>query len=95
MIPKHRLPTHPGQVLLLEFMEPLDLTQVAFAAHLGVSVQRLNELINGKRGVTPDTAWLLASALRTTPQFWMNLQTTYDLSVHKPERSVRPIAKSA
>ena len=95
MIPKHRLPTHPGQILLLEFMEPLGLTQVAFAAHLDISVQRLNELINGKRGVTPETAWLLASALRTTPQFWMNLQTTFDLAARKPERRVRPIAKSA
>ena len=91
MIPKHRLPTHPGQVLLREFMEPLDLTQVAFAAHLGVSVQRLNELIKGKRGVTPETAWLLASALRTTPQFWMNLQTTYDLARERPETKIKLI----
>ena len=95
MIPKNRLPTHPGQILLLEFMAPLEITQVAFAQHLGISVQRLNELINGKRGVTPETAWLLASALRTSPQFWMNLQATYDLATHKPDRSIMPIAKSA
>jgi antitoxin HigA-1 len=95
MIPKNRLPTHPGQILLLEFMVPLELTQVAFAKHLGISVQRLNELINGKRGVTPETAWLLSSALRTSPQFWMNLQATYDLATHKPDRTIAPIANSA
>ena len=49
------------------------------AAHLGVPVQRINELIRGKRGVTPETAWLLSEALNTTPEFWVNLQTAYDL----------------
>ncbi|MCX6548613.1 MAG: HigA family addiction module antitoxin, partial [Acidobacteria bacterium] len=56
MIPSHRTPTHPGEVLLEEFLNPLGITQVGLAAHIGVPVQRVNELIRGKRGVTPGTA---------------------------------------
>lgn len=67
MPPQNRTPTHPGEILLEEFWMPLGVTQVAFAAHLGVPIQRINELVRGKRGVTPDTAWLLALALNTTP----------------------------
>ena len=62
MLPKKRIPTHPGEVLSEEFLEPLGLTQVALAAHLGVPVQRINELVRGKRGVTPETAPLCISA---------------------------------
>ena len=65
-------------------------SQVAFAAHLGIPVQRLNELVRGKRGITPDTAWLLSQALGTTPDFWMNLQAAYDLAVCRPPRSIKP-----
>ena len=89
MLPTHRLPTHPGEMLLKEFLEPLELSQVAFARHLGIPVQRLNELIRGKRGITPETAWLLSQALGTTPQVWTNLQASYDLATHKPQRRVR------
>ena len=64
----------------------------AFAAHLGVPVQRINELIRGKRGVTPDTAWLLSQALNTTPEFWLNLQTAHDLARSRPASSVRRLA---
>ena len=60
MLPKHRIPTHPGEILLEEFLKPMGVTQVAFAQHIGVSVQRVNELVRGKRGITPDTAWLLS-----------------------------------
>ena len=67
ILPKNRIPTHPGEVLNEEFLKPLGLTQVALAAHLGVPVQRINELVRGKRGVTPETAWLLAGAFGTTP----------------------------
>ena len=86
MIPEHRIPTHPGEVLSAEYLVPLGMTQVAFAAHLGVPVQRINEIIRGKRGVTPETAWLLSQALGTTPEFWINLQAQYDLEV--AERAV-------
>jgi antitoxin HigA-1 len=92
MIPENRIPTHPGIVLEEEFLLPLGLTQVALARHLGVSTQRVNELIRGKRGVTPQTAWLLAGAFGTTPQFWLNLQTNYDLAMSRPRQTVQPLA---
>ena len=84
MIPDNRVPTHPGVILSQEFLEPLGVSQVPFAAHLGVPVQRINELVRGKRGVTPETAWLLALALDTTPEFWINLQTAHDLARSRP-----------
>ena len=93
MIPKHRTPTHPGEVLQEEFLVPLGITQVALAQHLGVSLQRVNEIIRGKRGITADTAWLLAQALNTSPEFWLTLQATYDLAQTKPARSVRKLKK--
>ena len=86
-IPTHRVPTHPGEILLHEFLVPMELTQVRLAAHLSVPVQRINELVKGKRGITPETAWLLAGAFETTPDFWMNLQAQYDLSVHRPAKA--------
>lgn len=79
MIPKHRSPTHAGEILLEEFLKPLNLTQVQAAEKMGISVNRLNELIRGKRGVTADTALRLAKLLKTTPEFWLNLQNAYDL----------------
>ncbi|MDP3719950.1 MAG: HigA family addiction module antitoxin [Acidobacteriota bacterium] len=79
MIPKHRPPTHAGEILLEEFLKPLNLTQVQAAEKMGISLNRLNELIRGKRGVTADTALRLAKLLKTTPEFWLNLQNAYDL----------------
>jgi addiction module HigA family antidote len=93
VIPENRIPTHPGVILNQEFLAPLGVSQVAFAAHLSVPVQRINELVRGKRGVTPETAWLLSEALNTTPEFWVNLQTTYDLARSRPARPVEPLAK--
>ena len=93
MIAENRVPTHPGEVLLAEFLEPLGLTQVALAEHLEVPVQRINELVRGKRGVTSETAWLLAGALGTTPEFWINLQTNHDLALARPSGRVRRIRK--
>ena len=66
-LPKN--PTPPGKMLVEEFLKPLGLTQVAFAEHLGVSFKRINEIVNGKRSVTPETAWLFSQALGTSPQF--------------------------
>ena len=94
MLPSNRIPTHPGEILLQDFLNPLGLTQVAFAEHIGVSVQRINELVRGKRGVTPETAWLPAQALRTTPEFWINLQANYDLATTKPKRSIKPVRRA-
>jgi addiction module HigA family antidote len=95
MIPENRISTHPGVVLEEEFLTPMGLTQVALAKHLGVSTQRINELIRGKRGVTPETAWLLAGAFGTTPQFWLNLQANYDLSANRPNRAIEPLIQAA
>ncbi len=73
-------PFHPGEILLEEFLTPMDTTQSAFAERLGWTRTRLNELIKGKRGITADAALDLAQALNTTPKLWMNLQATWDLA---------------
>ncbi len=88
-------PTHPGEMLLEEFLKPMGLTQSAFADHIGVSFKRINEIVNGRRAITPETAWLLSQALGTTPQFWMNLQTTYDLVHRRTKRGVARIKSLA
>jgi len=79
MIPAHRKPTHPGDILLHEFLEPMGLTQMELAHRMGVPIQRVNTLVNGKRDMTAETAVLLSRALKTTPEFWMNLQDACDL----------------
>ena len=89
MIPPHRTATHPGVILLKEFLEPLEITQKALAKHVDVPIQRINEIVRGKRGVTPETAWLLSEALDTTPEFWLNLQSCHDLSAHRPEHHIQ------
>lgn len=78
-LPTHRPPTHPGEMLLEEFLKPLGITQSAFAARLGVSFPRLNEVINGKRSVTPDTALRLARVTGMSADFWLGLQQDWDL----------------
>ena len=95
MIPKHRIPTHPGEVLLAEFLRPLGISQTALASHLGTSLQRINELVNGKRAITPDTAWALAAALGTTPELWVQLQANHDLARARPSRPVRRRLRAA
>lgn len=79
MLPKNRPPTAPGEILRDEFLVPMGMTQVQLAQKMGVPIQRINTLITGKRGVTPETAILLSRILKTSPQFWMNLQTNFDL----------------
>jgi antitoxin HigA-1 len=93
MLPENRISTHPGEILKEEFLGPLGITQVAFARHIGVPLQRVNEIIRGKRGVTPTTAWLFSQALGTTPQFWMNLQNDYDLSSRRPLQIIDRLVK--
>ena len=73
----------------------LQITQVALAEHLKVPVQRINELVRGKRGVTPETAWLLSQALNTTPEFWLNLQAAYDLAITRPARQVSRLRRAS
>jgi addiction module HigA family antidote len=93
MLPANRIPTHPGVILKEEFCEPLGITQVELASHIGVPVQRINEIINGKRSISPETAWLLAEAFETSPEFWLNLQTNHDLAKKRPERRVPALNK--
>ena len=79
MLPKNRPPTHPGEILLEEFLKPRGMSQSALSAHLEIPLQRVNTIVNGKRGITAETAILLARFFETTPELWMNLQTQYDL----------------
>ena len=72
-------PTHPGEMLLEEFLNPQGVTQVEAARHLGMSTTRLNEIIRGKRGISADTAWRLGDWLGTGPEVWMDLQSKWDL----------------
>ena len=95
LLPENRIPTHPGEVLREEFLIPLEITQVTLAKHLGIPVQRVNEIVRGKRGITPDTAWLLSQAFGTTPEFWMNLQVAYDLARNKPKQRVALLVSTA
>ena len=85
MLPKNRKPIHPGEILWEEFLEPKEMTQQEMAKKMGVPVQRVNTLINGKRGITPETALLLAGILGTTPQFGMNRQANHDLYAAQQE----------
>lgn len=78
-IPTNRTPTHPGEMLLEEFLVPMGLTQRELADAIHVPYQRVNDLVNGRRGVTPDTALRLAKYFSNTAAFWMNLQTRWDL----------------
>jgi antitoxin HigA-1 len=79
MLPKYRPPTSPGEMLLEEFLKPLGMTQTELAKQMGVPIQRVNTLINGKRGVTAETALLLAKIFKNSPQFWLGLQMDCDL----------------
>ncbi|MER3435864.1 MAG: addiction module antidote protein, HigA family [Armatimonadota bacterium] len=79
MIPKNRKPTHPGEILLEEFLKPLGISQTELAKKIDIPIQRVNTLINGKRDMTAETAILLSRALKTSSEFWMNLQVAYDL----------------
>jgi addiction module HigA family antidote len=81
-------PFHPGEILLEEFLEPMETTQAAFAQKLGWTRARLNELIKGKRGITATAALDLAEVLGTSPKLWMNLQATYDLDKAAKARRV-------
>lgn len=91
MIPKNRVTTHPGTILLKEYLEPMGLTQKGLADHLDIPIQRVNEIVRGKRGVSPDTAWLLSEAFDTSPEFWLNLQSMHDLSSNRPNRHIKSL----
>jgi addiction module HigA family antidote len=79
MLPKNRRPTHPGKILREEYLEPLEMTQQQLADALGITRVRINEIILGKRSITPDTAFRLSKYFNTTPDFWLNLQQNIDM----------------
>jgi len=86
-VPTHRPPTHPGEMLLEEFLNPMGITQKELADHIRVPYQRINEIINGRRGVTPSTALRLAKFFNMSADFWMNLQLRWDLYFAQQDES--------
>ena len=78
-VPSHRAPTHPGEMLSEEFLNPMGLTQRALAEAIHVPYQRINEIVNGKRGITPSTALRLAKYFGMSADFWINVQLRWDL----------------
>lgn len=78
-LPTHRAPTHPGKMLREEFLVPLGITQRDLATAIHVPYQRVNELVDGKRGITPSTALRLSRYLGTSAGFWLNLQQAWDV----------------
>jgi antitoxin HigA-1 len=88
-IPTHRSPTHPGEMLLEEFLNPMHLTQRELADAIQVPYQRINEIVNGRRGITPSTALRLSKFFGVSADFWMNLQLRWDLYIaHNEEQEV-------
>ncbi|GAB4486664.1 MAG: hypothetical protein Fur0016_16330 [Anaerolineales bacterium] len=86
-VPTHRPPTHPGEMLLEEFLVPMGMTQKELADSILVPYQRINEIINGRRGITPSTALRLAKFFNMSPDFWMNLQLRWDLYFAQQDES--------
>ncbi len=100
MLPKYRHPTHPGEIIRYEFLEPLNLTQQELADAIGVIRVRVNEIVLGKRSITPDTAFRLAKLFNTTADFWMGLQVNFDmwetLQSNKTEyERIKPVVRKA
>jgi antitoxin HigA-1 len=83
MVKKDFGPLHPGEVLMEEFLIPLNISQHQLALGMRVAQQKINDIVRGKRSITPDTAIRLSVALGTTPEFWLSLQTDYDLECTK------------
>ena len=96
-IPNHRLPgrvtPHPGE-FLREMLDELGVSQTTFHKRTGMSMQRISEIINGKRGLTPETAWILGGAFEQSPKYWLNLQATHDLTRTKPARPIAPMPEA-
>ena len=90
-IPIHRVPTHPGEMLLEEFLRPMGLTQRDLAKAICVPYQRINELVNGRRGMTPSTALRLAKYFGMSADFWMNMQLRWEL-YHAQQSEAKALA---
>jgi antitoxin HigA-1 len=97
---KNRKPLHPGEVLLEDFLKPLNISMNALAMRIHVPSGRITEIVDGKRGITPDTAWRLSRFFGTSPQVWTNLQAQYELDLFAQTESaalkeIRPFVASA
>lgn len=90
MLPSHRVSTHPGMILLEEFLRPMQVSQAALAESLGIPLNRVNEIVKGKRGISAETALLLAGYFKNSPEFWMNLQMAHDLT--RARQALKPVA---
>jgi len=96
MLPKNRKPTHPGTMLLKEFLEPLEISQKEFSKRLGWTYARLNEIVNARRGISADSALSLSDAFNMEAEFWLNLQRDWDLwHANKKHKKIKPILKDA
>jgi antitoxin HigA-1 len=80
MLPEFRIATHPGTILQEEFLEPMAITQAKLARALGIPLNRVNEMVRGTRGISPQSGLLLGADFQNSPEFWMNLQTAHDLT---------------
>ncbi len=99
-VPTNRIPTHPGEMLMEEFLDPMGISQRDVADNIHVPYQRINEIVNGRRGITPSTALRLAKFFDMSPDFWMNLQLRWDLyfaqqDENKVLNSIHPYSVSA
>ena len=90
MLPNFRIATHPGTILQEEFLEPMKLSQAELALSLRIPLNRINEMVRRKRGITPQSALLLAGYFGNSPEFWMNLQTAHDLTLAREEMRKKP-----
>ncbi len=92
-IPTHRVPSHPGEIIMEEFLTPLGISQASLANALHIPYQRINEITNKKRGISPSTALRLSRYFDTTPGFWMNLQLRWDMyhAMKKEEKILKKI----
>ena len=98
-IPTNRTPTHPGEMLLEEFLNPMGITQRQLADAIHVPYQRVNDIVNGRRGITPSTALRLAKYFNTSSDFWMNLQLRWEMYFAQQEEAgelkiIHPLASS-
>lgn len=95
----HLQPVHPGEVLMEEFLQPLDISQYRLAKDIGVPARRINEIVHGKRAITADTALRLGMYFAMSPQFWLGLQMDYDLdraklaSEQELKKQVHPLSR--
>ncbi len=94
-------PVHPGEILLTEFLEPMGVTQYRLAKDIGVAPRRINEIVHGRRSITADTALRLGRFFNMEAQFWLNLQTQYDMEVAREaledrlDKEVHPLSSAA